>query len=84
MTIQANHVSSISLNIYSSNFDLKLHYATTIQKAILNRHCDLSMSIDATGTVVLGHGLHYVENVVIGQPAQHECLKVSTFIEYYW
>jgi hypothetical protein len=34
------------------------------------------MNIDAAGTAVMGHGLFFKENVVVGQPASFTCLKV--------
>ena len=34
------------------------------------------MNIDAAGTSVMGHGLFFKENVVVGQPAPFTCLKV--------
>ena len=49
----------------------------TTHKAVTNKHCDLSMNVDAAGTIVMGHGLYFKENVVVGQPPSHLCLKVS-------
>ncbi len=47
------------------------------------------MNIDAAGTAVMGHGLFFKENVVVGQPASYTCLKVllvllnDNLIDYY-
>ena len=41
-------------------------YAKTIVKAITNKHCDISMNIDAAGTAVMGHGLFFKKMLSLG------------------
>ena len=62
---------------------LQDHYARTIQKSIENSHCDLSICVDAAGTAVMGHGLYFKENVVVGQPPLFTCLKASLKYLFY-
>lgn len=36
-------------------------YATTIHKAIVNKDFDISINVDARGTIVMNHGVYYME-----------------------
>ena len=47
----------------------------------MNKHCDLSISVDSAGTSVMSHGLYFKENVVVGQPQQFKCLNVINILE---
>jgi len=38
------------------------NYATTIHKAIVNKYFDISMNVDAAGTIVMNHGVYYMES----------------------
>lgn len=57
------------------------HYAKTIHKAIVDKDFDISINVDAAGTIVMNHGVYYMENLAGGEPLLYKCLKTkNTFV----
>ena len=62
--------------IFSDTFSIQNHYSLTIHKAIINKDFDISINVDGAGTVVMGRGVYYPENLAGGEPLLYKCLKV--------
>ena len=82
--VNGNHVRDSCTNVLvnANNYIFKEHYAKTIHKAIVNKDFDISINVDAAGSIVM-NGVYHMENLAGGEPLLYKCLKVDKPLKFH-